>query len=125
MTNVSTSNLHTKPIVIPIPSAASNEVLTKPTARLNKTNSAEKPTVITTATKSDKAISKQTELIQLIQRPEGIALSELKKLTDWQVHSIRGWISGVLRKKLGLVVTRFKSDNGDTCYRIEPTVVSE
>jgi hypothetical protein len=62
---------------------------------------------------------KQTDLIQLMQRTEGLALAELMKLTGWQSHSVRGWVSGVLRKKLGLVVTRFKSDAGDTCYHIE------
>ncbi len=77
-------------------------------------------------TNTIKQVSKQSELMELMHRPEGLALSELMKLTQWQAHSIRGWISGVLRKKLGLVVTRLKSNTGETCYRIESaTVVSD
>ncbi len=56
---------------------------------------------------SSKASSKQAVLIGLIKRPEGASLSELMSLSGWQAHSVRGWISSSLRKKLGLVVYRF------------------
>jgi hypothetical protein len=40
-------------------------------------------------------------------------------LTSWQAHTVRGTISGVLRKKLGLNVTcQAASDSGDRAYRI-------
>jgi hypothetical protein len=118
MTNLAIDKLHSKTDVLPITSPL-NKILSK--LKPLKVDSASQ---VTTATNLGKAISKQTELIQLLQHPDGFALSELMKRTNWQAHSIRGCISGILRKKLGLVVTRFKSDSGDTCYRIESSVVA-
>ena len=69
-------------------------------------------------------LNKQSHLIDLLHRPDGSTLSELMSATGWQAHSIRGIISGVLRKKLGLVVIRFKSDSGESGYRIASPVVS-
>ena len=58
-------------------------------------------------------------MIQLMLRPSGVSMAELIKMSGWQAHSIRGVISGSLRKKLGLVVIHFKSDAGESCYRID------
>lgn len=69
-------------------------------------------------------LNKQSQLIDLLRRPEGATLSELISVMGWQAHSIRGIISGVLRKKLGLVVIRFKSESGESGYRIASPVVS-
>lgn len=128
MTHLSTIKLLSKPIAAPIPSSpASSKNLKTQASKLNKPVPAVEVNIATTAsyvTDSVKLVSKQSELIQLMQRPEGIALSELMKLTNWQAHSIRGWISAVLRKKLDLVVTRFKSDTGETCYRIDAAAVA-
>ena len=63
--------------------------------------------------------NKQSGMIQLMLRPIGVSMAELKKMSGWQAHSIRGVISGSLRKKLGLVVIHFKSDAGESCYRID------
>lgn len=131
MTNLSTIKPNSKPITPPKPLINSSKFKTKTAAiDTNKPYSVVETLKIATtppnATISTKVVSKQTEIIELMHRPEGLALSNLMKMTHWQAHSIRGWISGVLRKKLGLVVTRFKSDTGETCYRIESaTVVSE
>lgn len=51
-----------------------------------------------------KTPSKQALMIALLHRPEGASLEELQAVTDWQAHSVRGVISGVVRKKMGLVV---------------------
>jgi hypothetical protein len=44
--------------------------------------------------------SKQAQLISLLRRPEGASIDELTQATGWQPHSVRGVVSGVLRKKL-------------------------
>lgn len=75
--------------------------------------------VVSQTVTSSKASNKQAVLIDLMERPEGVSLDEMMDLSGWQAHSVRGWISGTLRKKLGLVVTRFKSASGETCYRIQ------
>jgi hypothetical protein len=61
--------------------------------------------------------SKQARLIALLQRPQGASVEELMESTGWQQHSVRGALSGVLRKKLGLNVVSVKDGNGRV-YRI-------
>lgn len=60
-------------------------------------------------------------LVGLLQRPEGARLEEMQTATGWQAHSVRGAISGAIKKKLGLAVSSEKSDAGRV-YRIAGTV---
>ena len=53
--------------------------------------------------------SKQSQLIELLRSPTGGTIDQLTTLTGWQPHSIRGVISGALRKRLKLNVTCEKS----------------
>jgi hypothetical protein len=63
--------------------------------------------------------SKQARLIALLNSPAGGTLKQMMSLTGWQAHSVRGVISGILRKKLGLDVQCAKSGNNDArIYRI-------
>jgi hypothetical protein len=48
--------------------------------------------------------TKQAQLIELLKRPEGATVEQIATATGWQHHTIRGAISGALRKKLGLNV---------------------
>jgi hypothetical protein len=58
-------------------------------------------------------------LVARAPAPEGGArLAEIAKATDWQNHSIRGFISGMLTKKMGLAVESAKNDSGERMYRI-------
>jgi hypothetical protein len=41
------------------------------------------------------------------------------KATGWQVNSVRGFLSGTARKKMGLTVTSTKGDNGERIYSAE------
>ena len=61
--------------------------------------------------------SKQAMLIALIRRAEGATLEDLTSATGWQKHSVRGAISGALKKRLGLLVSTSKEDRGQV-YRI-------
>ena len=56
-------------------------------------------------------------LVALLQRPEGASLADAQTATGWQVHSVRGAISGAIKKKLGLEVTSEKTEAG-RIYRI-------
>ena len=51
------------------------------------------------------AASRSAQILKLLQRPDGTSIPELMKATGWQAHSIRGFISGTLKKKQGLTVT--------------------
>ena len=51
-----------------------------------------------------RAESKGAQILALIRRPKGATLAELAKVTGWQNHSIRGFLSGSVGKKMGLAV---------------------
>jgi hypothetical protein len=61
--------------------------------------------------------SKKAQVLELLRRPEGATLAEIAKATGWQAHSVRGFISGTLGKKMGLKVESFKTSEGDRAYR--------
>ncbi len=62
--------------------------------------------------------TKQAILIDLLRRPKGATIAELVEATGWQPHSIRGAISGSLKKKLGLAVTSEKVEGRGRVYRV-------
>ena len=57
-----------------------------------------------TATPTPRAGTKQAVMIELLKRPEGATVEQIAAATGWQHHTIRGAISGALKKKLGLTV---------------------
>jgi Protein of unknown function (DUF3489) len=61
--------------------------------------------------------TKLASVIALLRAKDGATLEQMTKATGWQAHSVRGAISGALKKKLGLTVTSAKSD-GVRTYRI-------
>ena len=63
--------------------------------------------------------SKAQKIIELLKRPEGATLGAIMKATDWQAHSVRGFLSGTIRKKLGLNVVSTKADDGQRAYTIK------
>jgi hypothetical protein len=73
----------------------------------------------TTKTSSDrsKSDSKRDKIVALLQRPEGATLDALVKETQWQKHSVRGFLAGTVRKKLKLPLLSEKID-GVRTYRI-------
>ena len=62
--------------------------------------------------------TKQALLIDLLKRKKGATIDEAVAATGWQPHSVRGAISGTLKKKLGLAVTSEKPGDGPRRYRI-------
>ena len=61
--------------------------------------------------------SKQDKILALLQRPNGATLDLLVKETEWQKHSVRGFLAGTVRKKLQLPLLSEKID-GIRTYRI-------
>jgi len=62
--------------------------------------------------------SKQAQVIELLNRPEGATIKQICEATGWQQHTVRGAFAGSFKKKLGLVITSNKDDNSDRVYRI-------
>jgi uncharacterized protein DUF3489 len=62
--------------------------------------------------------SKKAQVIKMLEAADGATLADIMKATNWQSHSVRGFISGSLVKKMGLKVESFKRENGERAYRI-------
>ena len=63
--------------------------------------------------------TKQQIMIDLLRRPEGATIEEITAATEWQSHTVRGAMSGALKKKLGLKITSEKVEERGRVYRIE------
>ena len=62
--------------------------------------------------------SKKAEIIELLQRRTGVTLQELMTATGWQAHSVRGFLSAAVGKKMGLSLDSSKREDGQRVYRI-------
>jgi hypothetical protein len=63
--------------------------------------------------------SKTATILGLLKRREGATLKELMDATEWQAHSVRGFVSGTLRKKMGLKIESDKAADGERTYSIQ------
>lgn len=77
-----------------------------------------KKAVKTTEAAVPRELSKKAVILELLRRPQGATMAEIAKATVWQNHSIRGFISGNLTKKMGLTVESAKNQAGERTYRI-------
>ena len=68
-------------------------------------------------TQSRSSKTKTDQIIALLKKPVGANLKAIMRVTGWQAHSVRGFISGQLVKRLGLRVKSFKRD-GERVYSI-------
>ena len=62
--------------------------------------------------------SKLGRCLVLLRRAQGATLAELQKATSWQAHSVRGFLSGQIKKKLGHKLESKTSDERGRFYRI-------
>ena len=70
------------------------------------------------ATPATRDGSKKAIVLDMLKRPDGATLADIMSATSWQAHSVRGFISGSLGKKMGLTVVSFKRPDGVRAYRI-------
>ena len=71
------------------------------------------------ATGKMKSKAKGTTIVDLLRRKEGATLADLTKATGWQQHSVRGFLSAQVGKKMGLKVESTKRDDGQRVYRVQ------
>ena len=111
-----------KEALMPKPSKSRKD---SPRARTAKGTPTRKPTKKARRGAASKKVNgrarrgtKQAILIEMLRRPNGATIQQMTAKTGWQAHSVRGAISGTLKKKLGLMVTSEKPSDGPRRYRI-------
>ena len=62
--------------------------------------------------------TKGSTIVGLLKLKNGATIVDLTKATGWQSHSVRGFLSGALKKKAGLIIASEKGDDGERRYRI-------
>ena len=62
--------------------------------------------------------TKHAIILDLLRQPDGAALTEIVSATGWQAHSVRGAISGTIRKRLGLQVETLMIEGRGKIYRV-------
>ncbi len=62
--------------------------------------------------------TKQQTCLNLLGRRDGATIEDLEQATGWQKHSVRGFLAGAVKKKLGLTLISEKLDAGPRRYRI-------
>jgi hypothetical protein len=106
---------------------ASRRKVTSPAANAKKPtrsgeSKAERVAAAKTPLKTDEPkvarVTKQERVLTLLSQPEGASIEEMMHATDWQQHSVRGFLAGTV-KKLGFPLTSLKPNDGVRRYRIE------
>ncbi|EAQ35340.1 hypothetical protein NB311A_13526 [Nitrobacter sp. Nb-311A] len=73
--------------------------------------------MVRASAEANKRANKQTKLLDLLRRPAGATIATLVEVSGWQQHSVRGFLAGVVRKRLGLeLVSSLEADQ--RIYRI-------
>jgi hypothetical protein len=72
---------------------------------------------VVTEGRQPRAESKGAKILELIGRPKGATLAEIQKATDWQAHSVRGFLSNAAKKQ-GLNIESTKTEAGERVYKI-------
>ena len=98
--------------------AATKQSTKKPKVSKAKATKAAKSTKQAAAKTEARAGSKKEIVLKLLRREGGATIAQIAKATDWQNHSIRGFLSAQVGKKMKLKIESTKNDAGERNYRI-------
>jgi hypothetical protein len=70
-----------------------------------------------------RSATKHDRIIAMLRSSAGATIASLVTATEWQQHSVRGFLAGVIRKKLGLNLVSEQTDKGRV-YRIKASKAS-
>src|SRR6476620_70019 len=94
------------------------KVATRSTARKTPKPAARKRSVPAPSRSAGRPDTKHARIIAMLRMPTGATIAAVMTATGWQQHSVRGFLAGVVRKKLGLNLVSEQTDKG-RAYRIE------
>jgi Protein of unknown function (DUF3489) len=100
------------------PKAANRSIARKAVKPAPRKRSATAPS--RAAARSD---TKHARIIAMLRKPAGATIAAIVTATDWQQHSVRGFLAGIVRKKLGLNLVSEQTDKG-RIYRIKDSKAS-
>ena len=63
-------------------------------------------------------VTKHAQLLDLLKRSEGASIVDMMEATGWQRHSVRGFLAGTVKKKLGLALASSRAEGEVRRYRI-------
>jgi hypothetical protein len=102
---------------MPKPKSARTKISRSPKSK-TAVHKSETPSKVRSSITAGHAESKQARLITMLRASSGATVAAMMAATEWQQHSVRGFLAGVIRKKLGLNLVSEESDDGRV-YRIK------
>ncbi|QIS94696.1 DUF3489 domain-containing protein [Nitratireductor mangrovi] len=75
--------------------------------------------VVVAGKKQAAKVTKTETALKVLRRKRGASIAEMQELTGWQAHSVRGFLSGTVKKKLGLQIVSDAGKDGVRRYRID------
>jgi hypothetical protein len=90
---------------------------TRPIARMTAKPTSPKRSARASSKSPARSATKHDRIIAMLRSSAGATMSSLVTVTEWQQHSVRGFLAGVVRKKLGLNLVSEQTDKGRV-YRI-------
>ena len=119
--------LITEPKLTTVQARASRKSKSVATTRATKTAAPKTPDKAqpkpNTASKTEGStkvvrVTKIERILALLSKPEGTTIQDIMDLTEWQQHSVRGFLAGTVKKKMGLSLTSSKPEGDIRRYRI-------
>ena len=109
--------------------ASNSNTTTAKMAKTNKVSSSGRMSTRSKSTKSPANVAKETpsprvkttkikRCLELLTAPDGATIDELQATTGWQAHSVRGFLAGTVKTKLGLILDSKKAGDGVRRYRV-------
>jgi Protein of unknown function (DUF3489) len=109
--------MHASPVTTPVECNARESTMSKQQKSVT-TAAGTGPRAVKRKASAAKPKTKLGQLEAMLRRPDGATVEQLSKSLDWQAHSVRGAISGALKKKQGLTIASEKAADGRRVYRI-------
>ena len=67
----------------------------------------------------EERVTKHDRVLELLSQRNGASIPEMMRATGWQQHSVRGFLAGTVKKKLGFTLTSSKTEGELRLYRID------